>query len=230
MMKVSTLIGTDKADENAMDGMSKRLSETQQNVERLKLFIAAAREREAELSAEREKILPAARLRNHAQAQQRVGTIDAELARVRVGLADDETVLSAQIAQSEAIEHDIVRIEWEGRRAKVRELLTARLNSKIASKLKDLAEEMAATIQAAKEEDEKAMAAIANFSEKIGECTIRDLAVIRSKALSAKLNEVLVIDRRQLGAYGYAGIDLEAHDRETFENVLQTLDNLELVF
>ena len=231
-MKVSTMTETDKAGQGTMDDRRKRLSETQQNGERLKQLIALAHEREGELLAERGKLLPSARLRNNAQAQQRVGTIDAELARVRTGIADDETVLAAQISQSESIETDIVRFEWEGRRAAVRDLLNRRLEGKTVASLTAAIGALNKAFKDLADEDLQIGSALSEFDSEFraAERTLRVVGEYRGRLVGYHLRGV--VPKEGIGHYMslYKGRDLLTIDRAEYGRILESLDSLELVF
>lgn len=206
--------------------------ELRKNLDDLNESLAASQRLQTELATERETLVLPARLIKSGKAQDRLRSIDAELARVRNDISDDAAAIVEISTQLTAAEQAAELAEWEERRAKVRRLLVARLKSDRGSKLQQAAKDMAAELDALKAEDNEIRAEILKFDPRLWDSLspITHLPRYRGFHLGYELQKHLPIDKIQYYAASINAGDLAADDQKYFGQALEALDRLELVF
>jgi chromosome segregation ATPase len=231
-MMITAMTASSKNDDTVPTEAYAHVSELGITIKKINRSLADSNHRRESLTAERGPLVLPARAQKNASAQKRLTAIDEQLAILNREIADDETALSELQTQLTLAQNDVVRAEWEGKRAEVRNQLTVRLETNTASKLQKAVDELAAAIKAANEEDEKVALTITAFSRNLSRAAthIRSMGKVRSHLFSLQLEKLLVIDTRQINRYSVANIDIETEDRKASEAALNQLDDLELVF
>ena len=202
-------------------------------VERLAASLVAFRDRQENLTAERGPLVLPARGQKNSAAQERLQTIDAQLRELKDDIATEESALAEAREKLGAARNEVIRAQWEERRNEIRDILKRRLANSIGKRIQKAAQDLAAALDAAKDEDRQVCEAVASFDPGLSaraKAGLNGLFRSRSQGVAAELMNQLEIDRRAFyGASPRKG-EIAEDDREYFSGILKALDRLELGF
>lgn len=220
-----------KIEGTKQDELRAYVGELEIGVKKLNGSLADSRLREESLVAERGLLVLPARSKKDKGAQNRLHAIDEQLAPLKQDIADDQAAAAELTAQLTFAKNEISRAEWEERRAKARGLLVRRMESKTTANLQKAARNMASALDEAVKEDAQLRKDLLDFNPNLRGSVdqLLHLGQVRGRTLGYELIKQLPIDSREYFA-GTGPTDLAKYEQDYLEEVLETLDGLELVF
>jgi hypothetical protein len=208
------------------------VGELKMGIEKLNGSLEDSRRRQESLVAERGLLVLPARANKNKEAQNRLRTIDEQLAPLGQDIADDQAAVAELSAQLILAQNEVSRAELEEERVKVRGLLVMRMKSKSAENLLKAARELAGAIDTAAQEDLQLREDLRPFSGYLGVDVdqLKFLTRIRQLALGFVLIKHLPIDTREFYASSPNATGLEQKEQRYLGELLEALDGLELAY
>ena len=213
-------------------------AEVEENrVETLKASLAEARMKRESLTAERDGLVMKARVEKDLGAQTRLNEIDGQLLTLNRDIGDDENVLKQLAEQLSSAQENLYRAEWEQGRSVVRKMIETRLTGKSVKAIEKAVEALNEALRAASNEDDAINAAMLEFEPGLAR-EMKPLQLAgseRSRLAAWKLRDVLPVDTREFprgyrGEWPLDGKTFAGSDQWQYEQLLKSLDRLELVF
>ncbi|MGD1106943.1 MAG: hypothetical protein ABR865_07845, partial [Terracidiphilus sp.] len=133
------------------EGLEARIAELTEKRAKVDKSLSASRVRQATLASERQGLVLPARVNKDVKAQARLLAIDEDLVRILRDIADDTAAVSGLEEELQVMQNALTLAQWEGRRARVRQLLVARLDGKGGARLDKAAAAFGAALRTAAE-------------------------------------------------------------------------------
>jgi hypothetical protein len=216
----------------ALEELRKDAARIQKNIDEANARLAASQQSQSQLATEREKLVLPARVNGDAGAQKRLREIEAQLVDVRQGISYDAAAIAELGAQLTTAEQAVELAEWEERRAKVRCLLMKRADGAEAGKLAETVRALAAGLKALAEEDRLIASELTLFEPGLHSCAneIARLDRLRALVFALELRDVVRVDISGLHVSMLAENGPEERDRRIYQDAVERLDQMELVF
>jgi len=214
-------VRSNAANATSLEKLRSNVSEVEQQIEKMEALLTSSKNRRDGLVAERGPLVLPARTGN-AAARKRLREIDEQLGPLERDIADDKTA-KVELEEQHVFAEKAVRVaEWEERRASVRELLVSRMESGSAEKIHNAARNLAAALDAAREDDTRLAGELRGFGLNLDD--LRTEFRFRRDVVARELRENLELPR----SYFYGGSapsgSLAGYDSQLIGHILGCLD------